>query len=453
MPFEMGIFALAIAANFLINSFRDFGVGTYLIREASLTNEKIRTVFGLSIMIQWSLGIFIVFLAREPLADVYNEPGIASVLLLTSFTFFVSPFGQPAAALLQREMQFKILHHVTVISALLGTLTSIGLAVLEFSYMALAWGMVVGSLVRTSLILLVRRDHLALLPGLRHWRDVLGFGGWLTVAGFFGTVAAEGRKFIIGGFLGPAALALVERAQQVPDLSRQALFLPVARVLLPSLSKDIREGRSIGPTIETLIGFTTVLVWPLFLSISLLSVPIIEIVFGRNWTIAGEILPYYLFAGVIASTLPQPEQILVPQGFVRRLAALRLLQTVLFLGLGLAGSLHSLELLAFLSTVATAIFMLLNYFAIRRHIGTSLRRLAPSYFKSLLIALWSSLGPLAVFLEYGASVPIHLVVLALISAFLMWLFAVFAVRHALSREMSHVIGTLWARSSDRLSKL
>jgi O-antigen/teichoic acid export membrane protein len=272
------------------------------------------------------------------------------------------------------------------------------------------------------------------------------------VAGFFGTLSAEGRKFILGAFLNPAAVALVEKAQQVQTLSRQALILPVARVLLPSLSKDIRQERSIGPKIETLISFTVIIIWPLFLSISLLAVPLIEIVFGENWTVAGEILPYFLCAGAIVACLPQPEQILIPHGLVRRLTVLRLLQALLVFCLAVIGAMHSLQFFAMLLPLEAALFLIGNYFAVRKWIGTTLRQLTSSYIKAGFISVCSALGPFVAFLAYGHAVPIHFVFLSLMVASLTWLLAVFVIRHPLSREISHIVRGLWRRGVDRVRR-
>src|SRR5688572_2485765 len=103
----MGVFALAMAASALIASLREFGIGSYLVREPQLNQEKVRTAFGMWLVLSWTMGI-VLLVARTPLAEAYGTPGIADVLLVASLSFFVTPFGQPAHALLVRDMRFDL---------------------------------------------------------------------------------------------------------------------------------------------------------------------------------------------------------------------------------------------------------------------------------------------------------------------------------------------------------
>jgi len=362
-PEEMGVFALAMAANLLVSSFRDFGIGSYLIREEQLTYDKIRTAFGMSIAISWSLGLVVLF-ARHSVATLYDTPAIADVLLLVSVSFFVTPIGQPAAALLQREMRFDILHHIALASSVVGMATSILLAYFGLSYMSLAWGMVTGTVLSCGLFIVVRPDHLKLWPSLRHWREVLSFGGWLTAASFIGTINTEAIKFVLGGLINPAAVALFERAVQIPIMFRKGLLTPVGRVLFPLFSKDIREGISIGPAVEKLMSATTVVIWPAFLTLGFISEPIVVFLFGENWRVAGEILPYILLSHAILSLLPQPEHVLVPHGKVRSLFWLNAFSTVNSLFFAAIGAYFGLVIFAMLRPVTALLFMIANYFCI-----------------------------------------------------------------------------------------
>jgi O-antigen/teichoic acid export membrane protein len=311
--------------------------------------------------------------------------------------------------------------------------------------MALAWGFLAGTVTRVALTLAVRRDHLRLRPGFRHWRDVLQFGGWLTVAGVFGTITAEGRKLLLGGLINPGAVALFERAQQLPQMSRQALFAPVGRVLLPSFSKNIREGVSIGPGVEMYVAAATAIIWPAFLTLGFLAVPITVLLFGENWRVAGEILPYILGSAAILVALPQPEQVLTPHGAVRRLAAVRFVQVTTALSLGALGAMHSLELFVALNILTTTIFSLVVYLSIRSLMGTSVRRMAPFYAKAVLLTVICAAPAYLAYLQYGTSVPIVVLVMACCAAVLIWIGGLFILRHPLWAEMRHLISSVRIR--------
>ena len=445
-PDEVGVFSIAMAAYFLIATFRDLGVNTYLVREPELTHDKVRTVFGISLAIHWSLAVLVV-LVRHWLAEIYGEQGIAEVLLVVVMIFVLAPVGGPAHALLRRDMRFDLVHHIAAASVITGTAASITLAAMDFSYMALAWGMLCGHIVRTVLTLMARRDHLRLIPGFTYWREVLQFGGWLTGASFAGTVSAEGTKLIVGGLLTPASLALVERAQQVPRMARQGLFIPARRVLIPSFSKDIREGVSIGPSVETYIGALTGILWPLTSVLCLLAVPLVLFLFGEDWKIAGQILPYLAVAMAIRAALPTPNEILIPHGRVRRLTALQIGHMIFTLSLSSLGALHSLQLFAMLQIPISLLFILANYAAVHELLQTSLRRLAKLYTKAALTTCLCTIPSFIVVLLYGRDAPIHFALLAGLSAVPLWLLALYFLAHPLTSELQNVYSSFRYRKT------
>ena len=141
-PDEIGIFVLAMSASAILTSLRAFGVGSYLIREPDLDLAKIRSAFGVMLAVSWSLGLLL-FFSRDFIAGLYGRESIAEAISLLSLNFAISPLGAPAAALLTREMRFKVLHNIGIASSAIGTLVSVVLAYLGLSYMALAWGLLV----------------------------------------------------------------------------------------------------------------------------------------------------------------------------------------------------------------------------------------------------------------------------------------------------------------------
>jgi len=105
LPSEIGIFSTALAVLAILHAIRDFGLGRYLLKEPILTDDKIRTVFGVAILISWSLGA-IIFVFRGQAAEFYRERQIAEILGWLSVNFVFLPFGQPALALMRRERRY-----------------------------------------------------------------------------------------------------------------------------------------------------------------------------------------------------------------------------------------------------------------------------------------------------------------------------------------------------------
>jgi len=433
-PEELGVFALAYAAAAVLTALRTFGVGNYLIREHKLNREKIRSAFAVMLVMSWSLGLLL-FFGRHFIADLYGRPSIAEVMALLALSFAIAPFGEPARALLTREMRFRALHNIGLTSAAVGTALSIALAYAGYSYMALAWGLLATSSLSTLLVMLANPGYALLRPSIAYCREITHFGGLLSLTSLIGTANTEGVRFILGGFMGPASLAQFNRAAQVPNVFRQGIFQPIGRVLTPAWSADIRNGRSIGPAAEKLVALNTVLTWPVFLALSFVSVPFITLVFGENWRPAGEIFPWLLLSQGIMVALPQPEQVLVPHGRIGRVFRVRVLAAVFSVATATYGASLGLEAFAISRCVAAAFFLAVTYFAIRSFIDFGLRRFGVRYLRSAGVAILAAIPAAAFrFTEHDSMNLLELLVV-IAACGLLWLLGIAVTRHFVWGEL------------------
>lgn len=445
-PDEMGIFILALAVATLLTSLRTFGVNNYLMREAELSQQKIRSAFGMMLVISWTLGLLL-FLGRHGFAALYGRSGMADVIAILSIGFFLAPFGAPAAALLTREMRFKTLHNIGLTAGACGTLLSVYLAYNGFSYMALAWGTLLTVGLYALLPMLVMPRYALIWPSFVHWREILRFGGLLSLAQLVGTANAQGTRFILGLLTNPAVVGQFHRAAQVPTLYRKGVFGPVGRVLVPAWMRSLREGGSIAGGVEKLIALNTVLVWPVFLALSLIAVPFITIVFGEAWRPAGEIFAWVLIAQAIIAAAPPAEQVLVPHGLVARLLKLRCVTAAFSLSTAVVGASLGLEAFAISRILSAAFVATMTFVIIRQLIDLGVRRYGAIYLRSAVVAVITAI-PAAV---YGLGVAGEMTLMDLLfvifSCGLLWIIAAAATRHFVWLEGVAVLRRYWAAKS------
>src|SRR5690554_7299878 len=78
-PEEIGTFAIASAIVMVMSEFRLLGAGAYLVREQELTEEKIRSATGLTVLISWGLGLL---RSEEHTSELQSRPHLVCRLLL-----------------------------------------------------------------------------------------------------------------------------------------------------------------------------------------------------------------------------------------------------------------------------------------------------------------------------------------------------------------------------------
>lgn len=415
-PSEIGVFILALSVVIIIQGLREMGLGNYLIRDPDLRDDTIRSVFGLSITLCALMAIGL-GLGRHVFADWVGAPEVAKVLAPIVVVIAIFPLEQSATALLRRDMRFDVLARIALTAKFCGVVTAIGLALAGMSTMALVWGVVVDAILRSLLSSQAEPRHVKLGPSRRGWRPLIGFGGWSTGAALAGQAAVEGSKLLVGGMLGAGATAFFDRAGRIPGVVRQGLFAPLAHVMLPAFSEDLRESRPIGNKVSQLTAITTGMVWPIFAMFAILSDEIVLLMLGPQWGQSAVILPWLLLSQSMLSLLPQPDQILIPFGYMRKLFMLRTTQMIQTLGIAYIFLHWGLEVFAMSRLLNAFLLIVIIWIAIAPHMGVSTKTLLHGHMKSALVALVAAV-PVAAwkFADFGAGSYLVLAVLLLVSA-------------------------------------
>ena len=101
-PDEIGVFSVAVVAVSIAHTIREFGIVSYLIKEETLTDEKIRAASALSFATSWTLAV-IIFASSFGLASFYRDPRLLHLLWVLALNFILIPFGSVVYAILRRR--------------------------------------------------------------------------------------------------------------------------------------------------------------------------------------------------------------------------------------------------------------------------------------------------------------------------------------------------------------
>ena len=443
-PEEIGVFVLALSVHMILHATREMGVTHYLIREKDLPDDKIAATVLVSSVLAFILGL-IVFVIRNWTAGLFDTPGLADVLMFVALTLWIFPFEHASAALIRRDMRFREMHHIVIFAKLVAVVATIYLAWVGFSYMALAWGLLLEAVVRAALFSYVEQRPWRIGPGLKGVRKVINFGGWTTSGSIIHVVSMESEKFILGLMMGVGATGLYDRASRLPYMLRQALTMSLGRVFLSAFARDIHAGRAIGPKSSALIAMVSGVMWPLFLVLALIPETFVLVAFGSQWLEAAALLPWLLLAQGIWCLLPQLEQILMPFGKVRLYFWARVVQAVIMIGAALLAVPYGLVIFAQATAVAAAIVMIFNWVVMRDVMDVPFVQLAGIHIRSAITALITA-APVALWVWFDGSSL--MLVVALIAAVPLYGAGLYLTGHLLALEVKR---TLAARKQNAAS--
>lgn len=450
-PSEVGVFVVGNALVLLVETFRDFGVGVYLVQERELTRQRLRTAFTVQFALSALLAAALLA-AAGTLAAFYGEPGLKQVLAIAAVNFLVMPFGAPAMALLRRDMAFDAMAVVHVLSTAVNFVVVVALAATGFGYMSMAWASLAGIGAGTVAAVLQRPDIWIFRPSLRDWRRVLSFGAYSSGAVLLNVSYQSMPQMILGRILDFAAVGLYSRATMLNQLFDRLILDALHPVVLPAVAERVRTGGDLREPFLRALEYMTALQWPFLLCLALLADPTVRVLLGPQWSGAAPLVRILALASLCLFPTFMTQPVLVSIGRVRDTLVIGLITVPPSLAAIFAAAFFGLEAVAasLFVTAPFQVYVALRF--IRRHIPFAWHDLLAATRKSALVALCAAAAPAATVVLAGFRFDLSLPELAAAGtgAALGWSAGLFATGHPLQTEVRRAVFTLRSGISARL---
>ena len=224
-PHDYGLAAMALIFSSLVLLLSDFAMGAALIQRKTITEADRSTVFWFSTAVGVCLTLGGVALSG-PLASFYGEPAVQPLFAVVSLTFVLVALQTTPASLMQRDMQYRLIHLRVASAAVVSTIAAITAALLGAGAWALIAGAIAQALTATVLIWIASSWRPSLTFSMRSLRDLGSYGVNLLGSNVVNYLRNNADSLLVGRFLGSAALGAY-------GVSFNLMFLPIDRVILP----------------------------------------------------------------------------------------------------------------------------------------------------------------------------------------------------------------------------
>ncbi len=346
----------------IAHTLRDFGTSSYVIQEKELSPERLHTAFSITVIVAWTLALAL-WLAATPLSSFYAEPGVAMVLKVMSLNFVLIPFGSISVALLRREMKFRAIMFITGASAMAHSLSCVVLAALDFGFISLAWGAVIGSLTTVIGSWAAQRKGFMFRLNLAERKRVLSFSLRSSVASVASEAGHAAPDIVLGRTLGMEATGLFSRAMGYVQLFERLLQDVLRSVMLPYLAEEVRAGGDIRAKLRlALVNITSISLFIIGLT-GVLAEPMIALLFGAQWEAAVPVAQVLCLAMALRCMSPTLAAALVAKGAMKEVMRASLASALAKFALMILLSAHGLMLaaIAFALAEAVSVAFLLHY--------------------------------------------------------------------------------------------
>ena len=278
----------------IANMLAFLGVGPALVRRKTLTPDYVATAWTLSLL-GGILGCAVIALLAPLLARFVGDASTTIVFVVVSPILVLTGLRTCSMSLLRREMRFRELMVVDLVSYGLGyCLVAVSTALLGWGVWALVAGMLSQGVLACIVSFAYGRHTVKLRLARSATREILDFGGGVTASGLANYVALNADNFIIGRTLGAGAVGLYNRAYMLMNLPVTYGALVLSQVLLPAFSRaqDDRERVSRGYLASLYLVFTVAT--PMLMFVLVAAPYLIRTLFGPQWE--ASIAPLQVFA-------------------------------------------------------------------------------------------------------------------------------------------------------------
>lgn len=303
---DFGLMAIALMVISFIEIFSDLGFTVPLISKQNISNNEYSSVFWFNLLLSVIIYI-ILFACASIIAAVYDEPSLTDIIRIIGISIIINAFGKLFQTIKTKELCFKYISIVSIVTALLGFAITLWLALIGLGVFSLVYG---------TLVQISARQAVYLISGLKDskislhfsWNEISTFvklGSYQVGAQILDFLASKIDIILLGKFVGMDDLGIYNLAKELilkittfcTSLSRTVMTPAIAKI-----QNDNEQVKSVFTDYSKLFAICTV---PIFACVCIFSDEISMIMYGDKWVLVSKVLMYLSIYGIFNSlTIP-----------------------------------------------------------------------------------------------------------------------------------------------------
>ena len=284
LPKEFGYIAMANMVLVFVEMLAEAGIGPAIIQKKDLQEEHIRAGFVLAVI----LGIIfvsLIWICAPTIAKFFKTESLVNIIRWIGLSVFITKLSMVSRSRFERELRFDILMWIDIISYIIGyAIVGIFLAVRGYGVWAIVAGKLTQCCIQTIILLIKKPICFKLSFSFSAYKDLLTYGGGLTLVRVFDNISSQGDYFIIGRFLGSVPLGFYERASSLMAMPGQYLGFVLDKTLFPAMSQIQDQSKRLENAYFLATNIISMFLIPISVLMITLAPEIIVTVLGPNWS-------------------------------------------------------------------------------------------------------------------------------------------------------------------------
>lgn len=327
-PTAFGLVGMAMVFVAFVNIFAEQGLGQAIVQRQDLEPEHLDTAFWMNLLLGAGLTLLGV-LVSGLIATLYKEPLLQPVVAGLSFTFLATAFSSVQQALLNRNLEIRILAIQQLIAAIVGGVVGVVAALLGFGVYALVAKTLATGVIGALLLWRAGGWRPRWYFSWVHFRDLFHFGMNIVGIRITNFVRTRSDDFLIGYFLGAQALGYYLVAYRLARLTLDMFTGVIEQVAISTFSRlqdNSEHLRLAFMKVSKIVGGVT---FPAFTGLILLAPDFLLLFSGEQWLPSVTVMRVLSIAGFTLTMQFVKSYLIIALGEPNRLLRINLTGTVI----------------------------------------------------------------------------------------------------------------------------
>ncbi len=277
-----GVVAAAISINVLFYSVRDLGVGQAVVQQKTVDAGHLGVSFAISTYLGVAFSLMLLF-AAPLIADLYRIQDAENVIRAIGLLFVLRGVGNTSRMMCQRAMNFRVIALVDTGAFMVGSATSVVLALLGAGPWSLIAGYLTEEALGTTAFLYYSPPPFTLRVDRSKLRDLMRFGTAQTISQIAATLATYGDNFVVGHALGARMLGYYTRAYDLIRFPSAVFDNIVGNVLFPAFSRFQDHSDKLAVSFRRALFANATILLPASAALFVVAPEAIRLLMGANW--------------------------------------------------------------------------------------------------------------------------------------------------------------------------
>lgn len=364
----------------------DGGFASALIQKKESDQKDFSTIFF------WNVGVSILFyiilyFLSPWISSFYGMPILSDILRVLGLIIILNGIVSVQVVKLQKNIQFKNIAVINIISYGLGAAISILLAFNGCGVWSLVALNLISTISKIVIFYIMTRWHPSLIFSSESFKRLFSFGGYLLCANLLQTGCQNAQGLIIGKQFSASQLGFYTQADRLNAVTSESLPKIIIQVMYPVYSQLQDNREMLVNTVLMNIRVVAFIIFPILFSLILTADPIIEFLYGEKWLAAAPFFKILCVGGIFTCLTNLNYYAVAAVGQSKALFWWSFYKWGVLLSLLIVTSFISIKALVWGITLSHFNIFIVNTLLSRKYVGIGLRKVVQALLPIGLISV------------------------------------------------------------------